>query len=85
VPFILLFKSTIKGPWYLKGQCHAIWHLYRNLENYLKVLKLIPATWRYGWQGWKWIEILKNWPVFSNFDAMSSKNAQEIYYGCCPL
>jgi len=35
----------------------------------------------YGWQGWKWIEIWKNWPVFSNFDATSSKNCQEIYYG----
>jgi len=23
----------------------------------------------------------KNWPVFSNFDATSSKNPQEIYYG----
>ena len=32
---------------------------------------------RYGWQGWEWIEILKNWPIFSSFDATSCKNPQE--------
>ena len=35
----------------------------------------------YEWQGWKWIEIWKSWPVFSSFDTTSSKNPQEIYYG----
>ena len=26
------------------------------IKDYLKVLKLFPVVWRYGWHGWKWIE-----------------------------
>ena len=26
------------------------------VRDYLKVLKLFPVAWRYGWHGWKWIE-----------------------------
>ena len=27
------------------------------IKDYLKVLKLFPVACRFGWQGWKWIEI----------------------------
>ena len=51
------------------------------IEDYLKVLKLFPVACHYGWHGWKWIEIWKNWPIFPGLDAMGGKNPQEIYYG----
>ena len=48
--------------------------------RYLKVLKLFHVACRYGWHGWKRIETLKKWPIFSSFNAMCSKNPKEIYY-----
>ena len=42
---------------------------------------LSPVACRYGWHGWKWIENLKNWPIFSSFDATCSKHRQKKYYG----
>ena len=47
------------------------------IEDYLKVLKLFPAAWRYGWHVWKRIETLNNWPILSSFDATCSKIPQE--------
>ena len=49
----------------VKGHCHAIWQLYKKLEDvfasielhHLKVLKLFPVACHYGWHLWKWIEI----------------------------
>ena len=84
----------------LKGQCHAIWQLYKNLEGVFASelnsktngLGLLCKTiWRY----WKCflspvasdgkdgngLKFEKKLPVFSNFDATSSKNPQELYYG----
>ena len=51
------------------------------IEDYLKILRLFPVACRFGWHGWKWIETLINWPIFSSFDATCWKNPQEIYYG----
>ena len=48
------------------------------LKDYLKVLKLFPAAYRYGWHGWIRIETWKNWPIFSSVDATSSKSPQEF-------
>ena len=64
------------------------------MQDYLKVLKLFPVACRFGWQGWKWIEIWKKLQFFQilllrlqkilkNFNllwlALSDKNSFDIF------
>ena len=51
--------------------------LFKTIGRYWNCFLLPGATDGMDGNGLK----LKNWPIFSSFDATCSKNPQEIYYG----
>ena len=75
---------------FIKSQKVSSHQLNSKTNDLVLLLKTIWRNWncflklfRYGWHGWKWIEIWKNWPIlyfFSSFDATCSKSPQEICY-----